>query len=290
MQTPTSLPIITRIFKIALAATTASFIASISLNAQVLMIDFGPTAAAGSSLSNSPYHTDYEAINKTQFSGTVWNTVQTSDITNGSLKWADNTLAAELSLDIGYGTSTILNLGNYQPNTSGILGNKIKTGVYIGSVAGTSDSVGTDAIYHGTSNNANSVGFRLSGLEAGKYDIYITGRNTNVEAHEQKFYLSSGQPAVGATSFNFSNYSHESLTYSTGTSFATSSWINGENYVKFSVTLTAGDVLDLAVLGGTGDKRGFLNSVQIVAVPEPATIALIAGLGVLAAVVIRRRD
>jgi hypothetical protein len=56
------------------------------------------------------------------------------------------------------------------------------------------------------------------------------------------------------------------------------------NYAKFSVTPTSGEPIDLAIFGGSGDSRGFLNSVQIVnpsTIPEPATYALLGGLASL---------
>jgi hypothetical protein len=41
--------------------------------AQVLLLDFGPTAASGASLSNSPYHTVNPGA------GTSWNTLGVAD-------------------------------------------------------------------------------------------------------------------------------------------------------------------------------------------------------------------
>ncbi len=54
-------------------------------------------------------------------------------------------------------------------------------------------------------------------------------------------------------------------------------WIEGNNYIELTVTLAASDVLNLAV---QGSDRGFLNSIQIVPVPEPSAAALL-GLALL---------
>jgi hypothetical protein len=62
---------------------------------------------------------------------------------------------------------------------------------------------------------------------------------------------------------------------------STGAWIEDGNYLKFAVTLGAGDVLHVATLGGGGEVRGFLNSVQIVAVPEPAISVMLGLSGVL---------
>lgn len=63
--------------------------------------------------------------------------------------------------------------------------------------------------------------------------------------------------------------------------------------MKFSVTLTSGQFINIASRGATDELRGFLNSIEIVntsAVPEPASVAALAGLAALAGVVgIRRR-
>ena len=59
------------------------------------------------------------------------------------------------------------------------------------------------------------------------------------------------------------------------------------NYVALDITLADGDSLFLASDGGTAaESRGFLNMVQIVAIPEPAS-ALLGTLGLLA--LLRRR-
>ena len=54
--------------------------AASAASAQVLMLDFGPTAASGGDLTNSPYHTA-----NTGFSGTTWNTVGVVDVSSGLL-------------------------------------------------------------------------------------------------------------------------------------------------------------------------------------------------------------
>lgn len=63
------------------------------------------------------------------------------------------------------------------------------------------------------------------------------------------------------------------------------------NYVKFTVDLSAGQALNIGVSGTENGSidRGFLNSIQIVAVPEPASLALI-GMGGLMIMPVRRRQ
>ena len=250
-------------------------------NAQVLMFDFGPTLATGGSLTNSPYHTANGS-----FTNTTWNRVQTADVGSGLL-WSDGTAATVVALNLGATTtattsSSTLELANI-PSNSNALGTTINTGVYTGS------SVGKDGIYTGSTGNARAVGFQLSGLAAGTYDIYLTARNTNTSvAHTQIMFL-----GASATSGDFvldgSGMASETLSIAAGTSSATSAWVDNSNYLKMTVVLSSGDVLNLATLGGVAEARGFLNSVQIVAVPEPATWALLA-FSLTTVLVLRRRE
>ncbi len=121
-----------------------------------------------------------------------------------------------------------------------------------------------------------AVGFQLSGLSAGEYDIYVTARNTSSNAN----YTQTAYVGTSATAGNFvlngAGMTAETLAFANA-SASTASWIEDSNYLKFTVTLGAGDVLNVATLGGGGEVRGFLNSVQIVAVPEPA-ISVMLGL------------
>ncbi|EIQ01234.1 PEP-CTERM putative exosortase interaction domain-containing protein [Opitutaceae bacterium TAV1] len=264
------------------------FLGAATLNALVLQLDFGPTAATGDALTNSPYHT----VNDT-FIGSAWNTIGLTDIAAGALVWADGTTATGVSLNLGASTSantTTVALAT-QPSTN-LAGTGVTTGIYADT------SVGRDAIFSGTATGQTRyAGFVLEGLSAGTYEIYTIARNTNytTSAYTQTVY--AGALASGTTSFDVPTTlaltgTSGTLSYlaNNATTFV-STWIDGENYVKFTVTLAEGECLALAVIGGGGDNRGFLNSVQIVAsaVPEPATVALLAGLGVLATVIVFRR-
>jgi hypothetical protein len=250
-----------------------------SLHAQqVIMLDFGPTAASGAALTSSPYHT----VN-TSFTQSTWKQIQVADIAAGSVVNSDNTTATGVTVDLGMGVAggSTLVLTN-TPTGNGALGTQTNSGVYLGT------SVGKDAIFGGAGSTA--VGFEMGGLAAGTYDVYITARNTSlVAASVQNIY-------VGVTSslgdFNYSGYATKSLSYANAGA-GTTAWTENANYVKFSVSITSGDYLNLATLGGaTGELRGFLNSVQIVstgAIPEPSSAAAAAGAVALGCVAFGRR-
>jgi hypothetical protein len=245
-------------------------------SAQVLMLDFGPTVVTGTNQSNSPYHTVAPS-----FTGTVWNQIQTEDVGSG-LVFADGSAATGLTLNIGAttNTSTTVGLGN-TPSVNSPMGGSTNTEIYAGT------SVGTDGISTSSSGNTRYVGFQLGGLAAGTYDIFLTSRNTSTgSAYDQIAYVGT---SVASGDFNAVTLSLSgSLSYANG-SDAISNWEQDENYLKFTVTLGVGEYLNLAVVGGaSNERRGFLNSVQIVAVPEPSAIALL-GVTVVCLAIRRRR-
>lgn len=261
--------------KTTITACLAAFGTAVSLHASVLMLDFGPTTVAGiGDQTNSPYHQA-----EPSFVQTVWNKVETTDIASGGLVWSDGTAATGLALNIGGNSAagvTTLDLAK-TGLTSSAMGTSIVSGVYAGT------SAGADGIYLGAS-GARAVGFQLSGLAAGTYDIYITARNTSTSsAQTQGLYVGT---SASAGNFDFSGYGAKTLTYANNTT-AVTTWSEDANYVKFTVSLSAGNVLNLA---SYAPARGFLNSVQIVStIPEPSTYALFAGTGGLMLALGRRQ-
>lgn len=234
-----------------------------------LLFDFGPTAPTGAE-TNSPFHV---ATGSTE---STWNVIGTAD--TSSLLSSDGSAATGLSLDLGASilSGSIVNLAN-QPDNSNTLGVSVNGGVFAGT------SVGRDGIYEGASGSTLplSVGFQLTGLAAGTYDIYLITRNTNTSAGYTMTSFAAGGLA-GADFDHSSGYSSQALTYPNQPNGATSAWELGVNYTKLTVSLEEGQALNVAVSAEGNQVRGFLNSAAIVAVPEPASVvSLFGGLGVL---------
>lgn len=236
------------------------------------MLDFGPTTVTGADLTRSPYHT----VAGGGFTDTIWNKVEgapVADVTSGLL-YSNNTAATGVALNFGIGvTSTLVNLATQPTTGNNALGSTVNTGIYSGT------SVGKDAIFSGTGTEVRNLGLQVTGLAAGIYEVYMVTRNTNTNiGYSFTSFAGAGTAGSNFDYVNDAGYTSATLTY-VNAAAAPTTWIEdgntNENYVKLTVTLAAGQALNLAVQGdGTNQTRGFLNAVQIVAVPEPSSALL----------------
>ncbi|MBC2602586.1 PEP-CTERM sorting domain-containing protein [Puniceicoccus vermicola] len=247
-----------------------------------LMLDFGPTIPIGTDLYNSPAH----ASGAISVSDTTWNILGKADVSSGLL-FADGTAATGVSVNLGTETfagSDVISFTT-NPGKSSALGtgfNGIDGGAgWFSEGIFADQSVGTDGIW-GPDNAAN--GLRIDGLVAGAYEIFFVGSNTNSNVGGAIMNLYSG---VGASSnsFDFSSLMATSSTITNNTF-----WSEGENYARATITLSEGQSLFLANdTTGLDNDRGFINSVQINAIPEPSSFGLLAGILGAICLVRRRR-
>ncbi|WAC20691.1 PEP-CTERM sorting domain-containing protein [Luteolibacter sp. SL250] len=217
--------------------------------------------------TNSPYHTENPS-----FAGTVWNNLTTADVGSGIVDAAGASSSLGINLGVAPSTgSTSINLAAQPGGHSAVTGTAFSSNIYA------NNSVGRYAIFsNSTANNATTnriaLGLQISGLAAGTYDIYTLTRNTNTSS-AQTFQVHLGTSA-SAGNFDFSGYSSESISMSTG---ANTAWVDNTNYLKQTITIADGEFLNIAVDGTSGQTRGFLNAIQIVQVPEPSSL-LTAGM------------
>lgn len=251
-----------KIFPLLLFALAAG-----KMHAASLLLDFGPTAVSGTDVTLSMGH----------FAGAVpasevsWNQIVNADKTSG-LVYSDGSAATGVSVIVGRSGAGIGDAINYSLKTitSSALGTAENWGIY------TNTSPLKDGIFAtGTfSVNTNAVGFRVDGLAAGTYTLYISGRNSNTGfSAPERFFAGNG---ASAASFSFStnttSYVDEANSATTPgaanptqADAITSTFAWGDNCVHLVVTLGAGDSLYLAAIGiAANEYRGFLNSVEIV--------------------------
>lgn len=237
-----------------------------SVRAQTLLLDFGATTVLPADATLSMGH----------FAGAVspseitWNKI-TADTASGLL-FADGTAATGVSVELGRSGAGVNNAIDFSLNTftSSALGGQLNTGIYVGS------SPMRDGVFAtGTSTvNTNAVGIRISGLPAGRYTIYLAGRNTSsAVSGPQRFFGGAG---ASSTTFSFSTDTNPWVDQSNaGTPVGggnpnvanslTSTFGYGNNCAHLEITLAVGDSLYLAVIGiAANEYRGFLNSVEIV--------------------------
>lgn len=224
------------------------------------MLDFGPNAATGASLTNSPYHASGGSTANNR-----WNTLGTAD--SSTLLYGDNTAATGVTVDLGNSATSAISLAA-QPANSANLGG----GTLLGGGIYASTSVAKDGIF-GTS-TLRYLGVQVGGLPSGTYDIYVMSRNTNTSnAHTQTAFVSTSLTGGDFTAGG-QTATQTILTTAAGADGNQSAWEQNANYTRFTVTLAAGEYLNIAVNGGGSENRGFLNAIQIMEVPEPSTALL----------------
>jgi hypothetical protein len=261
-----------------------------------LLLDFGNPAA--NSVVAAPYLTLSPGHNSGWIPGTqtAWNTVTTS-ANRTDLVYGDGSAATGITMDLGQettgGNGTIdfgTNIASLTLAGSGgaVAGQQSLLGT--GSIYGdntSSTAAGRDGFFGGgtATGTGTAIGLRLDGLAAGEYIAYVMARNTNSNAASYPMNLYSSVGGT-STSFSFSALTAEvqsNPSYaSAGYSGQYNSFVEGENFQAISFTIAAGESFFLAVDGGNDavDRRGFLNALQIVSVPEPS-VALLGSLGLL---------
>ncbi|WAC18817.1 hypothetical protein OVA24_16425 [Luteolibacter sp. SL250] len=251
-------------------APLAAMLSMVPASGSTLMLDFGPTAVTGTSLTNSPYHT----VAGAGFTDSSWNQITTADLPSAIFSNGDAAAGITLNLGAAPQDSTVVNYAT-QPSNSNALGNAMgSNNIY------TSPSVGRDGIF---GLYAQSLGLQVTGLSAGIYEIFIIGRNTNISSSVVHSYAGVG---TAGQNFDFSGLTPVTINYTNLTS--TAAWIEGTNYTKHTVTVGEGQALNIATQGTGVENRGFMNAIQIVRqVPEPS-VAVFAG-GVLLPLLRRKR-
>jgi len=259
-----------QLFAIALASACLAGVSPAAHAA--ILFDFGttPGLVTGADALISPGHAT-GAVPNTE---TVWNLVTTADLS--TVVNGNGTTATGVTLNLGVeGTvgSNIIDFTNNSINSSSLTGGAATT---LGSIYGTASSnpAGKEGIFrNGASEGQNAaIGLRIDGLDAGLYSLFYVGRNTNsATIRAQNLYT-----LVGTTAgiLDFSTLTPLLLTNALLS--GNNTFVPGVNYLTTTATIGAGQSLYVIAEGTpTTEQRGFFNSLEIAAIPEPSSMILV---------------
>jgi len=237
-----------------------------------ILFDFGPTATTGTDALLSPGH----ATGAVPGGEATWNTIgATNPVT--TIVNADGTSATGVAIDLGASATNGTTINFASAINGGSLTGSSPTNTADGTIyQGTAP--GRDGIFgNGASNTTDvKVGAQITGLAAGTYTVYVTGRNTNNGAASvpETFYVGVAAPTTGTYDFT----ADASAAATNPLNAGLVAFEEGVNYASFDVTVADGQALYVVADGTAGaEPRGFLNTIELVtpAVPEPATAGLL---------------
>jgi hypothetical protein len=241
--------------------------AALPLHAQAdtLLLDFGSTLYTG---TDSPGHEDGLAT------GGTWNSIS-GDTASGLVDENGNALTG-VGIDFGTGTLSSINYGN-----------AVKPLAVDHSAYPQWDTdLGRDHVVRDSGDPALAIA--VTGLAEGVYDFYFTGFRGDSTSNAARDY--DVRTAISSSAVtDFSSATAQVLTNSSPTT--TTSWIAGDNYITGQVTIGAGE--DFYLYVNSPDENEFFqsfigvaSSLELVVVPEPTSLTLLAAGSILLA---RRR-
>jgi hypothetical protein len=284
IKTPIAIALITT------SATICSSPAATSLMVNLRLPDSTNANAGGdvtdSYLTLSPAH----ATGVISSEQTNWNNL-TDPSASSSLFYSNGTAASGVTISFGSESSGPAATIDY--NTTGTINSTALRGSG-GGTSATSLVAGENSIYGFGDNSSNTaasragwfgnsggindaIGIRIDGLAAGDYQIYVMGRNTNtVIQTSMNMFLGTG---MLNTSFDYSSLTptlENNFEVPNFDSAGHNEFREGDNYVVINFSLDDDESLFLASDGTdpNGEDRGFLNMVQVVAIPEPSVSLL----------------
>jgi hypothetical protein len=258
-------------------ALAAALLAPCAATAQSVFLNFGTT------VNNADTNTPGTVVGGVTPS--AWNLI-TDDTAGGIVTATGGASSVTVNLGKTVGASSTVLDWSATGFSNSALGTQQSTGIYAGNTRSAT------FVNDGATSNIE-LGARIGGLAAGTYTAYIVARNTSgsyapptVPVYSYNLFFGTVTSASGNTDFGSIGAS-----VITNDSIGTS-WVAGTTYQSYTFTIAAGQ--DLVVISQgfnntTANLRGFLNTIEITAIPEPSAYAAFLGLGALGLAALRRR-
>ncbi|MDF7797965.1 sialate O-acetylesterase [Pontiellaceae bacterium B1224] len=224
---------------------------------QIAAIAFALTIAGGASGSSIQFNmgdgTAYNGNNAPAgLTDTVWNSV-TGDTTSGLL-YSDGSAATGVTLDVGLAAE--IGPGGTVEDWTDLYGDFRNT-FTISSALGIFETTLMQKYW--LARDYRTLAVRITGLEAGEYDVYSLVRADNLAI--------TYDVAVGVNSGAWTNLAVQSIAAVTGTE-GTDTWAEGLNYTKHRVTVTGTNDYITVMVDSTANAYSPLQGLQIVAPSE----------------------
>ncbi len=187
-------------------------------------------------------------------SGTYWNAANGWDIT------PLNSFQSNVKDSSGTASSVTLAL-SYSGTTGGFNDSNASSG-------GASNYLTRQYLY---ARSGGTITYTIGGLSANHaYSIYLFGSNGSYGSDKSSF-------TINGSTLTTSN-----------SKLGTFSWVSGTNYVVLNVVANASGIISGTMTNVTGSEGAF-NGLQVVDVPEPATLTIVGGSATAALWLFRRR-
>ena len=246
------------------------------VQAATLSLDFG---SAGTGTLLGPGHVGETTGALIPNTNTTWNDITAPDgstianVSSGLMDASGNALTG-VSLDLGVGSASSIDWSNQPFARTGVSGARSGTGVF-------NNTTFRDFMAATNSNAAPStVGLRVSGLASGDYRVWVMTRHTyinndDVASDDYDIWVGGGDNTTAPNSLSTASVLQHSRNHPDAN---TASWAIGEGFTWAAIDVTLGSGQDLLVFSEStfDNQNGIMNAVQIAAIPEPGTLALVA--------------